>query len=143
MPEHVFTLAARGHAVDAQTNTLTIFSVVEEIGAPGLPVGIPQLSVITLWRRQKGEEGVAFVQRTRLVDPTGSEVFHFDQEFRLEKARHRSLGTVEMLPLEKPGAYNIEVQIRKADDATFSTVATYRLDVSVTAKANEPLLKDS
>lgn len=32
MPTHVFTLAAIGHAVDAQSNNITLFSVLEQVG---------------------------------------------------------------------------------------------------------------
>ena len=140
MPDHLFTIAAQGHAVDAQTNMLTIFSVVEEVGAPSLPVAIPQLSVVTLWRRRKGEEGVSFVQRTVLINPDGNEVFRFDHEFRLDKLRHRSIGSIGMVPFEKTGSYTLRVEIRKADESAFSTATEYPLEVVQISNRQSSLL---
>jgi len=145
VPEHLFTIVARGHSVDVQTNNLTIYSVLEEIGAAELPFAIPQFGIVTLWRRQEGEEGVSFMQRTRLLDPDGAEVFNFETEFALHKRRHRSLGTVNMVPIEKAGQYLFEVQIRQVDEAEtdYRTAGHFPLEVQVLQKQEDSLLAES
>jgi len=131
LPEHVFTIIALGHAIDTQTNGVTLFSIVEEIGWPFLPVAVPSLSVVTLWRRLEGEEGVAFVQRTRLVDPSGEEIFHQDQSFRMDRQRHRNLGMIQMVPFQAYGCHRLEIQLRKEDERSFAFVFRYPLDVNL------------
>jgi hypothetical protein len=139
LPKHLLTVVAQGHSVDAQTNNLTIFSVLEEVSAFEFPVALPQFSVVTLWERCQGEEGVSFVQRTRLLDPEGVEVFHFDNEFRLEKPRHRSLGNIGMVPFHEPGKYVFEIQVRKADETEFVSVAEFPLRVRAASKPEDSL----
>jgi hypothetical protein len=131
MPEHVFTIASRGLTVDAQTNTLTVFSILEELGAPPqFPVALPELSLVTLWRRRPGEEGVGFVQRTRFIDPVGGELAVLDQAFRMEKPRHRMIGHIHMFPIRSAGCLRIEIFIRRDDDQNWGPpVASYPIEV--------------
>ena len=131
MPEHIFTIVARGLTVDAQTNTLTLFAVLEEIGTPHLPAAVFELSVVTLWRRKPGEEGVGFVQQTRFIDPSGEETAHLDQSFRFEKPRHRMIGQVHGFPIRTAGCHRIEVFVRRDDVSSWGApVASYPIEVT-------------
>ena len=136
MPEHLFTVVARGHAVDAQTNNLTLFSVLEEVAGSNLPFAVPDTTIVTLWKRRDAEEGVTFIQRTRLIDPEGNEVFHGDSTFRLDKPRHRNIVTVEMAPFFRAGCYRVEVLIRRDDEEKWSSpVASYPIEISARVPA--------
>lgn len=136
MAEHVFTVVARGHAVDAQTNTLTLFCVLEQIGSPQVPFAFPELTVATLWRREPGEEGVGFIQRTRLMDPEGKEIFHGDSSFRFDNVRQRSLVTLQMAPFHRLGCYRVEVLLRREDETAWcSPKASYPIEVSLVPEA--------
>jgi hypothetical protein len=120
-----------------------MFAVLEEVGVPELPVAIPQVSLITLWRREAEDEGVSFIQQMRLVDPDGNEVLHSEQEFRMLKPRHRSLGMVEFVPFEKAGCYRFEILLRRADEGAgaLALKASYPLDVSVVSREQSDLLR--
>jgi len=132
VPTHIFTVAARGYAIDSQTNNLTLFCVLESLAAPEFPFAIPELTVVTLWERSSGEEGVPFIQRTRLVDPEGAEVFCSDSSFRLDRARHRNILTVQMAPFRTVGYHRIEVLVKKEDQGGWpDPVASYPLEVAV------------
>jgi len=132
MPDHVFTIVARGHVIDAQTNTLTLFSVVEQLGGPSLPLNIPELSIVTLWARTGGEENAGYEQRTRIVSPDGSELRHVDVPFRFEKPRMRVLLGLQGLPIEMLGTYHVEILIRRAGDPNWSApLAKYPIEVSL------------
>ncbi len=134
MPEHIFTVAARGHVIDAQTNTLTLFCVIEQLGGPVLPLRAPELCVITLWGRRAGEEDVQFVERVLIRRPDDSEALHVDLTFRLEKPRIRTVAGIAGLPIEQIGRYCIEVLLRRADcDAWGAPVAQYPIEVSLTS----------
>lgn len=131
MPEHIFTVAAKGLTVDAQTNTLTLFSVIEELGAPpSLPAAVPELYLVTLWRRRSQEEGVGFVQRTRFSDPEGKQLAVVEQSFRMEKTRHRIIGHVHMFPIQSAGCHRIDVFVRRDDALDWGApVASYPIEV--------------
>ncbi len=145
MPEHIFTIVARGHTIDFQTNVLTLFAILEELPAPPkFPVAFPELSVITLWRRLPGEEGVAFVHRTRFLEPDGEESAVFDQTFRFDRPRHRMIGQIHLFPIRKAGCHRIEVLIRRDDESSWGTpVARYPIEVTATNAQQQPSLLDA
>ena len=145
MPEHVFTLAARGLSVDNQTNTLTVFAVVEQLGAHAFPAAVPEMALVSLWKREPGEEGVAFVQRTRFVDPSGEELGLVDQSFRFEQPHHRMLTHIRLFPVRLSGCHRIKVQIRRDDDPNWgAVVASYPIEVvAPQAESSETLLDAS
>ncbi|HUS45274.1 MAG TPA: hypothetical protein VM219_04495 [Phycisphaerae bacterium] len=144
MPTHVFTLAALGHAVDAQTNTISLYSILEQIGGPTLPLTLPSFVILTLWQRNEGEEGVKYVQRTSLVDPDGEETFHQDAEFEMPKPRHRMFLAVAGAPFKKSGVYQIKVRLRQSDERDWQRdVASYPIEVRLAeARSATPLLNN-
>jgi len=144
MPEHVFTIAALGHSVDVQTNNLTLFSVIERIVPPQMPCRMPSLSVATLWRRQPGEEGTVFTQRTRLIDPDGEEIAHLEQSLRASTAQYRVLATLANVPFRKTGTHRVDVYIRPEDAQDWgAAAASYPIDVAAMQGTDEDSLLPS
>jgi len=132
LPEHMFTLVARGHSVDVQTNTLTLFSILEQISWPALPFRIPEFVVATLWSRKAEEDGVQFTQRTRFVDPDGAVIVDYQTPFVLERPRQRILNTFASIPFEKRGIHRIEICLRRHDVPDWgAAVTSYPLEVVV------------
>jgi hypothetical protein len=129
MPKHIFTVVVRGHSVDVQTNNITLFSVLEEIGAQEVPFAFPGFAVVTLWKRQPGEEGVRFVQHTSLIDPSGKEVLKTDITLGFEKPRQRSIIIMQGAPFSTTGEHHIEVRIRREDSQESALVTEYPLEV--------------
>lgn len=133
-----------GHAVDAQSNTITLFSVLEQVGGPNLPLALPTFVIVTLWQREEGEEGAKFFQRTRLIAPDGEEIFNLEADFRLHKIRHRMFLTVGGTPFKMEGRYNIEVSIRREEAGGWGEpVAVYPIQVAIAeAPSATPLLDE-
>jgi hypothetical protein len=104
------------HSIDAQTNSLSLFSVIEEIHLPGPPSFLMNFSVVTLWKRQPREEGVRFTQRVRILGPEGEPVVETDVDFAMERVRHRVLLTVAGTPFKKSGCHSIEISLRRSDE---------------------------
>lgn len=144
MPEHLFTIVAAGHSVDVQTNNLTLFKVIERIGAPALPVTVNELDIITLWRRAADEEGVQYVHGLRLVNPDGEEIASFDRPFVFERPRQRMLMTLANIPFQNTGTHRFEVYIRRSDTTEWgSRVASYPIEVEgLPQEQNKKLLPD-
>lgn len=140
MPDHLYTIVARGHAIDAQTNALTLFHVVEQIQGE-LPFVLSELSLVTVWQRTPEDAGMTFDHRTGLVAPSGQEVFHFEQSFQMTKPRHRVLCVVQGIRFSESGCHRVEVQLRKADDGNWpAPVAAYSVDVeALTAEVKADL----
>lgn len=142
MPEHVFTLAALGHTVDAQTNFLTIFEILESIGAPGLPIILPRLSFVTLWRREEGDQGVAFVERLEIVDPDGEPNASFEVSFAFERLYQRTIGRVQGAIFKKAGCHRVRVSVRRSDQQEWSgTLAQFPIEVLVPEHSDPSLFK--
>lgn len=142
MPEHVFTLVARGHLIDAQTNQLTVFGIVEAVGSPSLPLVIPEMTVVTLWQRRNGEEGAEFMQRMRLVAPDSTELDTFEAKLRFDKPRMRMIGQLRGFRFEQEGLHRVEITVRPADEenAWSPVQASYPIEVQLIDSAKEDTL---
>lgn len=138
MPQHIYSIPAQGLSLDAQTNRVTLYAVLEELSAPGFPVLLPELNVVTVWKRLPGEEGGEFMQRTRFLDPEGQVKGLFESSFVLEKPRHRMLGKILLVPFEVAGTFTIEVTVRRADSEKYDPpVLSYPIEVTLQDQAAE------
>ena len=134
MPEHVFTIPALGHAIDAETNNLTIFSVLEQLGSAAFPFVVPQFSIVTLWERRPGEEDADLEYSMRVIDPNGTEVVAGVQPFRLVQPRHRMVVKVAGARFMVAGTHRIDVRCRRVGEPEWGPVAgTFRITVVATA----------
>jgi hypothetical protein len=131
VPTHVFTVVAADHSVDAQRNTVSLFSILEEVSVSTTPGGYQQFVVATLWTRDEGDEGVTFLQRVLLVSPSGKEVAKGEIPFTLAKARHRNFVSVVNPTFAETGTYRLEVSVRKEDQQGWTKVTDYPIDVRI------------
>lgn len=51
----VLCLAARGIVRDAETGTISTYSILEQIGSEGMPFFFQDLSVLAMWKREEGD----------------------------------------------------------------------------------------
>jgi hypothetical protein len=123
--------------VDVQTNTLTVFSIVEALKAVDFPANVPEVSVLTLWlRRAAGEDGAKFAQRIRVIDPDGNELRSIEIPFRLERPRQRVQATFTPFDFERAGRYQIEISIREEGRDWSEPAASYPIDVQLAPQDN-------
>lgn len=131
MPEHVFTLAARGYSVDSQRNDVTLFSLIEEVGSTSLPALMSELVIITLWRRTEEEIGARMTQRTRVVAPDRSVLAQFDTSFVCDRPRQRIQTVIVGFPFRKAGTHRVEVYIRHEGETEWGQCrASYPIEVA-------------
>jgi hypothetical protein len=136
MPHHVFTTLSRGVAIDQRSHTATLYSVIEQIIGPKLPFAFFEFSVLTLWSRLPGEDGLFFTQRTKIRSPQGAEILNIDCEFQLTQPRHRMIGTARLVPFAEAGYYQVETYL-KARDGEFPAAPVHRYPVEVVIQAVE------
>jgi len=114
MPKLVFFLASNSSSVDARTNSLSIFEVIEELQTPGFPTMLRRADFVSLWQRQSGDENQEYEQRLRIVSPDHREVAALVTRFKMGGRRHRMIGRFIDVPLQAPGTYQAELCLRIA-----------------------------
>lgn len=55
MPSALLCLIAKGVIRDADTNNLSVFNILEQVGAQGFPLLIQEAAVLAVWRRAQDE----------------------------------------------------------------------------------------
>ncbi|MCX7013695.1 MAG: hypothetical protein NTW86_14270 [Candidatus Sumerlaeota bacterium] len=112
MPKLVFFLASNSTSVDARTNSLSIFEVIEELQTPGFPTMLRRADFVSLWQRQSGDENQEYEQRLRIVAPDRQEVASLVTRFKMAGRRHRMIGRFLEVPLPMAGTYQAELCLR-------------------------------
>ncbi len=134
MPELIYAIVAKDYVLDAQKNTISIFNVIEQIGASVSSIRLPEIVLLTLWQRSADEIGITLVQRIRLLKPDGEEIVSKDVSFRGEQPRHRLNARLDMLPFDTSGVHVFEISVRAEDVEEWGEpVARYPIDVTLAA----------
>jgi hypothetical protein len=110
MAESVLCLAARGIIRDATTNSVSIFNLMEEVVAQGLPVFIPEMAVLGLWRKEGDETRI----ECEFIARIGETILHqiptaisFEPNSSMYRAIVNIVGTV----VNSPGSLTFEFRI--------------------------------
>lgn len=123
MLKNLWALIASSASVDQQTNSLSIFGVIEEITAqpnPGaqLPAVIPlNHAIIALWQKDRGEE-LQFTIVVEIKGPKGDTIGSFMQPVNMpsQTRRVRTIINLQQFPLVGSGEYHFI--IKSADNDT-------------------------
>ena len=114
MPKLLIFTASQSSAIDARTNSMSIFEIIEELRSPKFPTRLRQVDFVVLWQRQKNEENARLEQRIRIERPDGQEAGVIKSAFVMNNARHRIINRLVDLPIPIPGEYKIELYVRPA-----------------------------
>src|SRR5688572_5906055 len=105
-------LAVSAEAIirDAETNTISVFSIIEEISAASFPIGIPKLSTLFLLERDQGDpEHIDAIILLSLNDKEiGQATIHSNFEGKL---RTRLILVAQGVVIEEPGIFTITLTI--------------------------------
>lgn len=118
-----FILWAKSASVDSQTNSLSIFEVIEELTTPQLPGVLSDTKLVTLFERNPEKDPSVFDCQliVKNADKTiGSQKFQLD--FKGLK-RNRLVIMVPPFKLEKEGNLTFSFTHKNKE------VATYKIDV--------------
>ncbi len=114
MPKLLIFTASQSSAIDARTNSMSIFEIIEELRSPKFPTRLRQVDFVVLWQRQKNEENARLEQRIRIERPDGQEASVIKSAFVMNNARPRKINRLDDVPIHIPGEYNIERYARPA-----------------------------
>lgn len=143
MVQNVWTVASSSSSVDQQTNTVSLFSVVEalqlEIGVPegaeGPVYPVPfSLHIVSLWTRETNEPEQADA-RVRLILPNGDAAIEAGLPLDFQGNRRlRTIARLASFPLDSrtPGVadYWVETDLRDGDEWR----AVSRIPIEVTGR---------
>jgi hypothetical protein len=118
MPRAMLCLAAKGVIRDAETNNISIFSLLETMTPQGFPAFMQELSVFVLWQRQPEDPPGIDVQFRTLNNA------HLLHELVVHVAfgegqMHRSIITLVGLVLTEPGHLTFTFAVNGAEIARY------------------------
>jgi len=102
MPDCFLCLAALGVIRDTETNNVSVFSILEELGAQGFPFLIQEMGVLAMWRRSTPDEGAVDLQFRVLNNDTQLYAGPVRVAFA-QAERHRSIVRLGGLLIREPG----------------------------------------
>lgn len=105
-----YFLVAEDVVVDQTTNRLSLFNTLEGFKAPGLPLLIPKVCAVSLWRKEPDDEGRDLQSVLRITLPTG-QTHQIESNFRMTNARHRIINRIQGLPITVAGELRFELLI--------------------------------
>ncbi|MEQ8857595.1 MAG: hypothetical protein RIC56_03015 [Pseudomonadales bacterium] len=124
-----FFVVADSVSVDQQTNTMSVFEVLEEIHVdnPKPRVLLGKCVAVALWIRGEDEEpGQDLQQKLTITQPNGeSQSFQTNFSFNQSSDRHRILNRIQGLPVKGVGQLRFEIAINGVH------AATHTVDVAV------------
>ena len=110
MPQLEFFLVARAVSVDANTNQLSVFEVLEEVHPQQLPARIEQCVAVSTWRLGADDTGTDALITLRITRP-GGEAQDLSSTVRFPEgsARHRLMQRIQGLSLNSSGNLHFEL----------------------------------
>jgi hypothetical protein len=119
-----FFLVAESCVVDAMTNRMSIFHVLEVLYFASFPASIANLAAVAVWNPEPGDSERDFQASLLAHKPGEAKPERYDVNFRLSEARARTLVHLENYALEQPGTLRFELLLNGEHRASHSvTVA--------------------
>jgi hypothetical protein len=148
---HQWTLAAAGSAIDTDSNSLSIFNVLEALHLPGAPPNIADITwaplafvVVSSWRDEGSGIGY-FKYRLEngegeplLPEPATSVVLKFGSH---QRARTRM--ALPVFPIKGEGTYRVVTLCSDSTEGEFVEVGRAYIDVSFAPPPQAPTVNES
>ena len=119
MPKLILLACSQLISVDQLTNTLSLFSIIEQVNLSGFPSRMPQIFVTSLWQRDEQEKDLSYESSIQFVGPSGNIKGEWRAEWTFEKPRHRHILLATDIEFEAPGTHLFKIYIRKKGVLSF------------------------
>jgi hypothetical protein len=135
MIEHIFSVICSGLSIDAETNNISIFKVLEQLTVntdSTEPVRIPiHFEILSLWTRQPLQDPCYGKTRITFSTPSNKQKQQAEINIDLSKTtNHRSRIVSDGIVLSGPGKYLFIIELQQQDDPTWVKVASLPLLVT-------------
>jgi len=138
MPKLLFSICSESVNIDALTNNVSLFNIVESIKSTKFPATFYRMFVTSLWQRDPGEEGKGFESKVQLVEEGGRVIREWHATFKFEKPHHRHFIMIRDIQFEKPGVYTFEVFIRNEGISTWDEEPVHRIPIILSSVPELP-----
>lgn len=153
--EHLWSILSASSSVDQQTNSLSIFNVVEEINITIPPtekinnsnetvlsqtLSVPlNLTITSFWQRnddEKDREDISVDARVEFIDPEGK-VIHQNPivlNFKKEFKRLRTITIINAINFTDKGQYRFSIKAFADKKGIFEEVSSIPVDIKIEKK---------
>ena len=118
-----FFVVSESVSIDQQTNRLSLFNVLKQVGSTNFPKVLPFALAISLWIAEAGDDVRDFQCTLRIILPNGDR-HELASNFKFRARRHRVIQRVEGIPLSGVGVLRFEVLLNGEH------AASHEVDVS-------------
>lgn len=120
MPRLEYFLVAEAISVDRETNSISLFNVVEELRPESLPYTIPKLVAVSCWKAAPEEQGQEFQVLLKVHVPGAFAPAQIPLNFTMEGERYRFNQTLLHACMDRPGAIRFELFLNSEHVADYS-----------------------
>jgi len=115
MAKLIFSICSESVSIDALTNNVSIFHIIENIKSVKFPVTFYRLIITSEWQREVGEEDMEFESRAQLINTEGRPVKEWKAIIKFDKLRHRHFVMIRNVEFDKPGEYCFLIFLKKKE----------------------------
>ncbi len=153
----IWSILCQESSVDANTNNISLFKVLEEIKFelkieeldklkndpnfdPKKPFFLPFTSqLIILWKNLSTKKDFEFPVKILLKDPDGKKIQDMTNSFIFQdgKERLRTVISLNGVPLTKPGEYIYSIMVKQNKNEDFEEIATVPIKIDIDFKKTE------
>ena len=109
--ELVLIACAESAAIDMSTQRVSLFNLLEEIGAASFPVILPHVSLISIFPRRANESENPSLQLRVTLDGQKQALFEAPLEVQFQgKLRARNLTSLQGMPIPSTGLMKVEIR---------------------------------
>ena len=105
--QSIICLAAKGVVRDAETGTISVYSILEQINAEGFPFFVQELALLAMWKREQDDPADIDLR----VNVRNNNRVLSNEPFRVafgEMPLNRSIVNVRGLVVHEPGEVHFE-----------------------------------
>ena len=139
MIRHIWSVLCRRSVVDVESNTISLFDCIEEVGVTVVsqssqrPIALPLDATVVVLVCRDSADPCDGAMRLRFVGPDGQRVME-TQECRISLREHRRLRhrfNLQGLPFGGNGTNFVEVLLKQDANASFEPIARIPYDVRI------------
>jgi len=145
---HIWSVLCSQSVIDAQSNNISLFNVIEQLTAVLKKTEIPEgtiplvpisLELVSLWERDELDQGKATGDVTvDVIDPTGKRLGGQNITVDVSAARRcRTKLALGGIPITSSGRYIMRVSVRENANDQPSVVAEVPIEVNVSFESSD------
>lgn len=126
MPSLEYFVVAESATVDQLSNRVSVYNIYDEILVPKFPMPSGQFVSVCSWNASEEDKDQDFQVGVKLRMPDGDHG-PFNSNFTMKGKRHRTILTMNSIPISKPGTIVFEILLN-GEHKAFHTIDVHSLE---------------